>query len=68
MCIDQDILQYVGRDPADAPFRDWLKRVNTHVEQAAGFGIFDLPDMPYRDWFDDGLEPDQTVEAIKDEL
>lgn len=36
-------------------FKDWLAEVDRAVNIILGVGINDLPDCPFRDWYDDGL-------------
>ena len=36
-------------------FEDWLRRVDAWVGQLCGLGLDDLPDVPSRDWFEDGM-------------
>lgn len=38
-------------------FEQWLKDVNESVRKRTGLDLFDLPDCPYRDWFEDGMRP-----------
>jgi len=45
----------------DTEFRHWMLRVNNSVVIRTGLDVEDLADMPYRDWFDDGLTPAQAA-------
>ena len=38
-------------------FIDWLCKVNRAIEARYGLTTDDLPDCPYRDWFEDGMSP-----------
>jgi hypothetical protein len=38
-----------------AEFRAWEALVDAHVSKLAGVGLFDLPDVPTRDWYEDGV-------------
>lgn len=42
---------------ADMPmtFTEWMRRVDLTILHRTGLRALDLPDMPYRDWFDDGV-------------
>ena len=43
-------------------FQTWKNRINTYVYQKIGWNLDDLPDQPYRLWFDDGyLKPSQVA-------
>lgn len=46
-------------------FRIWEAEVDKELVQLCGFGIDDLPDMPYRDWYNDEME---AYEAAKEVL
>lgn len=37
-------------------FDQWMQVVNRLVEAGIGLSTDDLPDMPYRDWYDDGMK------------
>lgn len=56
-------------------FEEWMREVNLLCWRWWGMSIYDLPDMSFRDAFDDGLSPesfmldelgslDQLAEAI----
>ncbi len=36
-------------------FEDWRNAVDREVSKQCGIGLDDLPDVPTRDWYDDGL-------------
>ena len=38
-------------------FDEWMKLVDGAVVARAGLGVHDLPDCPFKDWFDDGMTP-----------
>ena len=48
----------------DPMFRAWWRKVDGNVMSVAGVSILDLPDAPYRDWFDDGLKPSEAAELV----
>jgi hypothetical protein len=39
-------------------FETWMERVDEVVNRIAGCSYQDLPDCPYRDWYDDGMKPE----------
>lgn len=47
---------------SDSDFNQWMRRVNSIVENAIGLGVMDLPDAPYRDYFDSEMTPAEAVE------
>ena len=38
-------------------FDDWMAAVDQLVNERAGLSVHDLPDCPFRRWFDDGVSP-----------
>jgi len=49
-------------------YQYWLLLVNYDLEQTIGVGLDDIEDMPYRDWFNDGIEYIEAVNKILDRL
>lgn len=46
-------------------FTEWLNAIDTLVrQQAYGFGIDDLPDLPYRALFNDGSHPQEVADQL----
>lgn len=46
----------------------WFARVNRQVVRISGVGADDLPDQSWRDWFDDGMTPNEAArEALANE-
>lgn len=41
----------------DQRFHQWKRQVNRLVQSKVGLAADDLPDCPYRDWFDDRMSP-----------
>lgn len=37
-------------------FRDWMVKVDECLRRKVGLTHLDLPDCPYADWFDDGMQ------------
>lgn len=51
---------------AKMTFEQWLNKVDAAVESRTGLSRDDLPDCPYRDWYDDGVSPSAAASrAIK---
>ncbi|MES2367034.1 MAG: hypothetical protein V4563_14255 [Pseudomonadota bacterium] len=38
-------------------FEAWMQQVNSYIDSLCGMTTDDLPDVCYRDWFEDGLKP-----------
>jgi hypothetical protein len=45
----------------DRIFNQWLQQVDAHVVTMLGCSIWDMPDMGYRDLYDDGMSAHQTA-------
>jgi len=53
---------------ADMDYKNWMRCVDALCRTKIGLSIHDLPDMPFRDWFDDGYTPKDAVrEALEAE-
>lgn len=48
--------KYAGESVSEQAlsFEDWMKAVDRAVDQRTGMSVYDLPDMPFRDWYDSG--------------
>jgi len=49
-------------------FGTWIREVDTLCIGKFGLGVNDLPDMAYRDWYDDGITVEEAMELVEDEL
>ncbi len=45
---------------SDAAFESWMKNVDAAVLSRYGVSVYDLPDCPFRDWYDDGETPEEA--------
>lgn len=49
-------------------FRQWMQEVDREVQAIAFLSVHDLADQPFRDWYDDGVEPLEAAEmTLEDE-
>lgn len=48
-------------------FSNWFAQVDNAAEQTFGLSVHDLPDGTWRDYFDDGLSPQEAVEAYTED-
>lgn len=48
---------------AQQSFEQWLKKVDSKVENTVGIGISDLPDIDYLDRYEAGDTPTQAAKA-----
>jgi hypothetical protein len=54
-------------DTSEAAFKKWMAEVDIALGARAFVSAFDLPDQSYRDWFEEGLSPDEAAAlALKD--
>lgn len=51
----------------DKEFRAWMRAIDVLLLNQIGFTTGDLGDIPYRDYFNDGLSPDEIVEILAEE-
>ena len=59
----------------DAIFEIWLTELTRQVniqlsapEDFVGVSLSDLPDLTYRDWFEDGIDPKDAAQIVMAEL
>lgn len=43
-------------------FAQWMRAVDEAVYATAGVSVHDLADQPFRDWYEDGLTPQEAAE------
>ena len=48
-------------------FSKWLHQCDVVVSGKLGFGLHDLPDATWRDYFDDGLSPRDAADCAFDD-
>jgi hypothetical protein len=50
------------------PFEQWMMAVDAAISSRTFLSSNDLADQPYRDWFDDGISPeDAAYETLSNE-
>jgi hypothetical protein len=52
------------QDTGEAAFKKWMSAVDIAVGGRAFVSVYDLPDQPYRDWFEDGMSADEAAVAV----
>lgn len=45
-------------------FEEWQATIDRYVGRVIGLSIHDLPDQPYRDWFDDEVTAKEAAREI----
>lgn len=48
-------------------FDEWMNQVDEVLFKEIGMSHMDIPDQTYRDYFDDGMSPEDAVETIMEE-
>jgi hypothetical protein len=48
-------------------FERWMKMVDEWLVRFFGAGHMDLPDAPWHDWYDSGMEPEDAFHEYEDE-
>lgn len=48
-------------------FTAWYKECDSIVSRKLGVGVEDLPDAPWRDYYEDDLTPHQAIECAKED-
>ena len=48
-------------------FGIWLSKCDTVVESTLGLSLHDMPDANWRDYFDDGLSPNDAFDTAADD-
>jgi len=48
-------------------FEQWMAAVDAAVSATCGLGVGDLADMPFRDRFEDGCDPEEVAEELLSE-
>jgi hypothetical protein len=54
-------------DTSETAFKKWMTEVDVAVGARAFVSAYDLPDQPYRDWFEDDMSPDEAAVAALEE-
>jgi hypothetical protein len=65
LALDDDIHAYVGEGRHE--FKAWLAEADLLCLRQTGVSIFDLADMPYDDWYEDGMSPKEAVRELLEE-
>lgn len=60
---DDGDLVLIGPNPRTAKqtFESWMAGVDKAVLKKAFVSVHDLADMPFRDWYEDGITPSQAA-------
>lgn len=60
------MIAQAGGQQADGSdrFECWMHEVDTTTWDRAGISTHDLPDQPFRDYWDSGLNPAEVVEQV----
>lgn len=50
----------------DRLFDRWMSEVDRMFLRKHGVSVYDLPDMPFRDWHDDGILPEDVLDLARE--
>jgi len=53
----------VYKSAGDRAFKEWMGKVDASVGAKCGLSVYDLPDCPFRDWFEDEMRPGDAARA-----
>lgn len=45
-------------------YERWLQQIDTYLAMMVGVSHQDLPDQPYRDWYEDGIGAAEAAAAL----
>ena len=51
-------------DTGEKAFEAWMKKVDVSVVSSVGLSIYELLDVSYRDWFEDGMDPGDAASRV----
>ena len=51
-------------DTSAEAFKVWMHKVDAAIEASTGLSAYDLPDVCYRDWFEDGMSPRDAAATV----
>jgi len=58
----------LDKSSADLSFDDWMNKLDDICYDRYGVSIHDLPDMPFMDWYEDGIKPSGAATRAYKEL
>jgi hypothetical protein len=64
----QQLMEQCSCAPATegGSFESWMTKVKAEIKRISGMDSDDLPDVPYNDWYEDGVSPSRAAsKAIK---
>lgn len=47
-------------------FGEWMEEMDRACEVDLGVALLDLPDQPFRDWYDCGLTTAEAMKALRE--
>jgi hypothetical protein len=54
-------------DASETAFKKWMAEVDIVGGGRAFVSVYDLSDQPYRDWFEEGLSPDEAAALARED-
>ena len=73
---DSDLQMYateppgaMGEDDGErVSFEKWMKKLDALFSAKLGLSIHDVEDMPFRDWYDSGMSPEEAFPDVMDRM
>lgn len=61
---EKEVMEYIAERALkeERSFKEWMDKVDNIVSMRLGVSVHDLPDMPFRDAYEDGVSPEDFVE------
>ena len=51
----------------DKNFNEWMNKCDSIVQSTLGLGLHDMPDANWRDYFDDGMTPNDAFDTAAED-
>ena len=59
----------MGEDDGESTsFEGWMKKLDALFSAKLGLSIHDVEDMPFRDWYDSGMSPEEAFPDVMDQM
>jgi hypothetical protein len=62
--LPNELKQVIWKLSSETPFERWMRAINTILVETHQVEIGDLPDQPFVDYHEEGLEPQDVVNIM----
>jgi hypothetical protein len=66
--LPTDIKKLIWEMSQETPFEQWMNAINTLLVDTHGVQVGDVPDQPFVDLYEEGLEPQDVVSIIINDM